>query len=333
MAKARAKKLNALKHGAHSREMILPGERETEYRALRAELYDEYQPDGVSEEFFVDDIFSLMWKKRRLESFNKVRLYDRVVQAHTDNEANRHRKVLKDLAPKFSEATSVEAVEEIFSLLNPVYVEVITRWVPCEKCKDPMQWGPAIGKYLSDIKAEVLQDPGLFAATVNPDLMEKELSRSLRLDEAIDRSIKRFFQVKIAKQMLSNNQKKPKPEPKLINPPREADGQSAGVADKGEPPAPATQAEIVVVQESVLEGSFERKYDRDPRETPVSNDVSDLTPPDTMEKVQPEGGRAKVELSAKQAPVALAKMQEFSEHCDKRRELEEDPRIGLARSV
>jgi hypothetical protein len=80
MVKARARKLNALKHGVHSREMILPGERESEYRALRAALYDEYQPDGVSEEFFVDEIFSLLWRKRRLESFNKVLLYDRVAK-------------------------------------------------------------------------------------------------------------------------------------------------------------------------------------------------------------------------------------------------------------
>jgi hypothetical protein len=331
MVKARAKKLNALKHGVHSREMILPGERETEYRALRAELYDEYQPDGVSEEFLVDQIFLLMWKKRRLESFNKVRLYDRVVQAHTDNEANRHRKILKGLAPKFREATSVEAVEEIFSALNPVYVEVITGWVPCEKCKDPTQWGPAIGKFLSDLKPEVLQVPGLFAATVNPNLMDQELSRSLRLDEAIDRSIKRFFQVKIAKQMFSSNRKNPKPEPKLINPPREADQQSAGIADEGEPPA--TQAEIVVVQELALEGSFQREHDRDFKETPVSEDVSDLTRPSTVEKVQPGDGRAKVAFSAKQGPVDLAKVREFSEFCEQRRALEEYPRIGLAKCL
>jgi hypothetical protein len=331
MVKAREKKLNALKHGAHSREMILPGERETEYRALRAALYDEYQPDGVSEEFFVDEIFSLIWKKRRLESFNKVRLYDRVVQANTDNEANRHRKFMKGLAPKFSEATSVDAVEAMFSTLNSVYVEVIGRWVPREKCKDPAQWGPTIGKFLSDLKPEVLQDPGLFAATVNPDLMELELSRSLRLDEAIDRSIKRFFQVKIAKQMLSNNRKNPKPEPKLINPRREADQQSADIADKGEPPA--TQAEIVVVQESVLEGSFERKDDRDFRETLVSENVSDLTRLSTMEKVQFDEGRGKVAVSAKQDPPEQAKVREISERCDELRGIEGYPGTGLARCL
>ena len=40
---------NALKHGAFSRELILPGESKKEYELLLAELEAEYSPSGPSE--------------------------------------------------------------------------------------------------------------------------------------------------------------------------------------------------------------------------------------------------------------------------------------------
>jgi hypothetical protein len=280
----------------------------------------------------VNDIFVLQWKKQRLESYNQILLNQRVVQAHTDNEANRHGKILKGLAPEFSKATSVEAVEQIFSLLSPVYVEVITSWVPRDKCKDPTKWGQAIGKVLSDLKPEILQDPGLFATIVNPDLMDIELSRSLRLDEAIDRKIKRLMQVKTAKQIFPSMTKTANSEPKLINPPRDADRQSARITEDEQ--YPATHAEIAIVPESDGgEDRFERKYDPDVKGTLIIEGDSDLSRPNMMEKEHPDPEHAKVEILAKPLPGTLREMRDFSVLYDRLCERDGWARVGLARCL
>ena len=45
---------NALKHGAFSRELILPGESRKEYERLLSELEAEYSPSGPSETYLVN---------------------------------------------------------------------------------------------------------------------------------------------------------------------------------------------------------------------------------------------------------------------------------------
>lgn len=318
MTKASGKKQNALKHGVYSREMMLPGESESQYRALRAALHEEYQPDGVSEEFLVDELCSLMWKKRRLESFNREVLYQRVVEAHIDNEANRRAKIVRDLAPKFSEATSVDAVEQIFSSLGQVDAEVIASWVPLEKCKDPTQWGPAIAKFLLDLKLKVLQVPGLFVTIVNPDLMDLELSRSLRLDEAIDRSIKRILQVKMAKQIFPNTKKKALQEPRLVNALIDADKRFPMIIEDEQ--LSTTLVDINKVTESNLdEEPLLSKYDASIEASRIAErSASSLRA--VVEKEQTDADRVKVEFLAKQTPVDLMEMQEFSNLCNELRE-------------
>jgi hypothetical protein len=139
-------------------------------------------------------------------------------------------------------------IEQILSLLSPLYANTIIGKLPREMFEDPTKWGPAIGKYLSSFKSEEpLEDEALFAEVVDPDLMEKEISRSIRLEEAIDRKIKRIFQVKAAKQIFPNMRKNATSEPKLI---------SAAVSANPQPPAitesertSATQIEMVVTAE------------------------------------------------------------------------------------
>jgi hypothetical protein len=64
ISKRIAKKQNALKHGVYSREVMLPGEKLSDYEALRAAHYDEFAPDGVMEECLVDELVNLRWKKK-----------------------------------------------------------------------------------------------------------------------------------------------------------------------------------------------------------------------------------------------------------------------------
>ena len=265
ISKGIAKKQNALKHGVYSREVMLPGEKWSDYEALRTAHYDEFMPEGVIEECLVDELFKLRWRKRRMDQYDQIRLRQRAAQLHEKNDMSRHRMNLKSFAAEFSNATTVEAVEQILFLLSPLYTNTITGRLPREKFEDPTKWGQAIGKFLSDFKSEEpLEDEALFAEIVDPDLMEKEILRSTRLDEAIDRKIKRIIQVKAAKQIFPNMRKNPASEQKLISPGGSANAEAAVIIDND----PVTQIDMVVSPEPDGDnGAFIPKTGADTAET------------------------------------------------------------------
>jgi hypothetical protein len=61
-----AVRLNALKHGLRSEEILLPGEDEEALRELGERLRDELQPVGELENLLVDRIISAYWRLRRI---------------------------------------------------------------------------------------------------------------------------------------------------------------------------------------------------------------------------------------------------------------------------
>src|SRR5215203_1624605 len=61
-----AVRLNALKHGLLSREVLLPGEDEEALRELGERLRAELQPVGELENLLVDRIIAAYWRLRRL---------------------------------------------------------------------------------------------------------------------------------------------------------------------------------------------------------------------------------------------------------------------------
>src|SRR5215218_10555385 len=61
-----AVRLNALRHGILSREILLPGEDEEALRELGEHLRAELQPGGELENLLVDRIISAYWRLRRL---------------------------------------------------------------------------------------------------------------------------------------------------------------------------------------------------------------------------------------------------------------------------
>src|SRR5215203_2951282 len=61
-----AVRLNALKHGLLSQEILLPGEDEEALRELGEALRAELQPLGELESLFVDRIIASYWRLRRL---------------------------------------------------------------------------------------------------------------------------------------------------------------------------------------------------------------------------------------------------------------------------
>lgn len=57
---------NALKHGLHSRQLLLPGEKQSDWSAFRERLSAELKPVGGLELLLADRLTALAWRIRRL---------------------------------------------------------------------------------------------------------------------------------------------------------------------------------------------------------------------------------------------------------------------------
>jgi len=62
-----ASSLNALKHGADSASLLLPGEDPAQYQRLVSEYNRDIRPDGALEQFQVDTLVRTDWQRRRLQ--------------------------------------------------------------------------------------------------------------------------------------------------------------------------------------------------------------------------------------------------------------------------
>ncbi|HKA00297.1 MAG TPA: hypothetical protein VKE70_27490 [Candidatus Solibacter sp.] len=59
--------MNALKHGATSASLLLPGEDPAQYQRLVSEYHRDIRPDGALEQFQVDTLIRADWQRRRLQ--------------------------------------------------------------------------------------------------------------------------------------------------------------------------------------------------------------------------------------------------------------------------
>lgn len=253
-----------------------------------------------------------------MDRYDQIRLQQQHAKFRKQNNANIQRSLLKDMAAEFNEAANVEVVEQILSRLSPNYAQSITEGVPREKCQDPTQWGREIGKILSKLEVDDLLDgPDLFVAIINPYFLELEISRSDRLDEAIDRKIKQLLHVKTAKQVFPNMRKNARPEPKLINPPASADRQPVVVSEGA--PEPATQAEIAVSAKSAEKEAF-TAHDGVVIEGGQTDRDGPAPVPDGTEKEHLDLEHVTVEFFAKPVPRTLDELiddlEGFSARCD-----------------
>jgi hypothetical protein len=65
-------KYNALTHGAHSNEVLLPNEDEAQYEALRTAVLSEYNPQTALEADMAEQIFTALWKRRRYQAMQQA---------------------------------------------------------------------------------------------------------------------------------------------------------------------------------------------------------------------------------------------------------------------
>jgi hypothetical protein len=132
--------------------------------------------------------------------------------------------------------------------------------------------------------------------------MEREIAQSDRLDEAIDRKIKRLMQVKTAKQIFPGMRKIAKTEPKLINARGDTDGQSSAIIEYT--PEPAAEAQIIASEASdAIRAAFTPQNVIVPEESQVIEDGDVSISPNLTEKVHSNEDRVKVEIYTNPEPV------------------------------
>jgi hypothetical protein len=196
---------NALKHGAFSRELILPGEIRKDYERLLAQLEAEYSPSGPSEIYLVNHLASLLWRQRRLQVYRQAMLEKRVRMIERKNDVIYWERVLKSLAPELATATTAKEVEAILASKD-FTPAAITSSVPQPPPEQEAKWGPAIAEHLNKMEIKKpLHGIDAFAYALDyafdPTEMEREILQENRLHEEIDKTIKRLAQVKAYKQL------------------------------------------------------------------------------------------------------------------------------------
>jgi hypothetical protein len=206
------KKHNALKHGAHAQEVMLWSEKYEDYEALRVGLYEEWFPQGKTEEYEVNALLGLLWRRRRLERYEQISMQTKLADVRKANETSRHIENLRSFGPDFDQAKTVEEVEALLFPLAPLYSNTIrSRW-PLKEGDDPTKWGSKIASGLSEWKPSERHEEGHeFIEVFDLLVFDHCLNWIERLDSMIDRTIKRLMQIKTMKQMFSQL------EPKLIN--------------------------------------------------------------------------------------------------------------------
>jgi hypothetical protein len=215
----KGKKHNALKHGAHAFQVLLWSEKYEDYEALRAGLDLEYFPSGSSEQYHVQNLVDLLWRRNRLEGHERITTQKRLDAIRIENTRAYNIANLHALAPNFKEASTVEQVDKLLATLSPLYKNtILSRWpVPsgkdlAGKDKDPNIWGCKIAEGLSSWIPPIRHvDADEFLAVLDLNEFDSTLARIERLDAMIERTIKRLLQLKAQKQILRQL------EPKLIN--------------------------------------------------------------------------------------------------------------------
>jgi hypothetical protein len=79
---------NALKTGAYSATVILPGEQEEQFREIESSFINDFRPADTAEVAMVHDLAVLTWKKLRLDKLEQRVILEKLNRPITIFEAN-----------------------------------------------------------------------------------------------------------------------------------------------------------------------------------------------------------------------------------------------------
>ena len=165
---------NALKHGAFSEVLILPGEDPAAFEQLKQRLFAEYNVSGCSEESTMTSIAKTIWQLQRLGVYEHVQFLR--AQGSSPTSPDGWKNPISDAISKFM-------AEQGLSDPDDTSAKAPTEEVPPkEKTTD-----------------ERLLELGDFVSLGH---LDKELDVENKLMAKLDRLLKRFFQIKAMKPLM-----------------------------------------------------------------------------------------------------------------------------------
>jgi hypothetical protein len=221
--------LNAVKHGGYSTLMVLPGEDLEQFKELCTDLEDELKPSGRLEIDAVLTIAKLVWRKTNLNVFRRADKARQTWAPYLIDDPDEHLTIEVALKARLQVVlerliSRLERAKEEAEVGPAVEAEV----GPAVGSAVEAEVGPAVEKVtaaskqlleLSGIKvdsAKLTDDAttdlrlAVRGDEITPDNLSREQETLARLDAAIDRSLKRLWQLKAAKQIYGPD-KDPRP--------------------------------------------------------------------------------------------------------------------------
>jgi hypothetical protein len=211
MPNLKAKRPNALKHGAFAKTAILRGEDPQEFQDLVSVLIVEWRPIGPTEEDAVLSIAKCVWRKRRMQRFIEAEAMNSEIDpSHTGYNEVATLRLIASFIKENPEESFARYDQILASRLSVDRYNKLNQKFPQQNFASPSEWGQAVKNEITSVWLPALGERGtkvlsvLSAATLLPELFKLELALDERLDAMIDRAIKRLIQTKAMKQMLDH---------------------------------------------------------------------------------------------------------------------------------
>jgi hypothetical protein len=180
---------------------LLPGEDLQHFEDLLKRNYEEWRPDGTTEEFHTLEIAKFRWERDRYERSQQLSMFGRQYEFVTINQFLHGIRMLRPLAPEFQAAKRTEDVEKVLSKVDERVAIFVRRKWPLESSAQSENWGTVIAEGLATLP-DLILDPAQQILLLEEEFPALERLHKLeQFDAKIDRTIKRLMQVKTMKQM------------------------------------------------------------------------------------------------------------------------------------
>ena len=180
---------------------LLPGEDLQHFEDLLKSHFEEFRPDGTTEEFHTREIAKLRWERDRYERSQQLSMFRRQWEFANINQFLHGIRKLRPLAPEFQAAKRTEDVEKVLSKVDERVATFVRRRWPLESSNQSENWGSVIAEGLATLP-DLIGDPAQQILLLQEEFPALERLHKLeQFDAKIDRTITRLMRVKTMKQM------------------------------------------------------------------------------------------------------------------------------------
>jgi hypothetical protein len=122
---------------------LMPGEDHEDFENLLRDHYEEFTPDGTTEEYLTIEIAKLRWERDRLDRSLQLEMSVRRSELMVEHELAHEFREAKSRAAEFQQTNSVEDVEKLLSQLGDMIGGLVRKW-PHGSGDQPESWGSVI---------------------------------------------------------------------------------------------------------------------------------------------------------------------------------------------